>query len=378
MVKKILRHGYIIALAGSFLIASACSDKDVSKTVSTPKQAAAQAKDNVVEAPGKIKANDSKNIILDFSASVQTVHVKGGQHVKQGDELITLDIHDIKQQIFNKEKDLSQARLQLEVSTNDIASAEKELEREKSEYGSETDNNASTELKENDYKNAQDELNRAKEDLASKEALYETGAVSKNDLTTAQRRVQDAEKAVANKYLALSDGQNGRKDTMDKLETGISQQTAKVNNLKLNIEIQKQKIEVLESDIKQLKDKLSKSYIKEDKVVSDVKNGVVQEIAHVAGDFVQANTKLLNLVDLDSMVIEADVSEDFIKDVKSGAEVVILPLSDSSRQYKGRVLKIADVGVEKNGETVITTEISIDNPDEYIKPDFSVDVKISK
>jgi hypothetical protein len=41
-------------------------------------------------------------------------------------------------------------------------------------------------------------------------------------------------------------------------------------------------------------------------------------------------------------------------------------------------LKIADMGIEKNGETIIQIEISIDNVDEFIKPNFNVDVKISK
>lgn len=47
-------------------------------------------------------------------------------------------------------------------------------------------------------------------------------------------------------------------------------------------------------------------------------------------------------------------------------------------KYKGRVIKTEDMSTEKNGETVISAEISIDNADQFIKPDFNVDVKISK
>ncbi|MHB8064162.1 MAG: HlyD family secretion protein, partial [Ruminiclostridium sp.] len=333
---------------------------------------------NIIEAAGTIKANDSKNIVLDFSASVEDIPIEEGQRVKLGEELITLDIHAINQQILDMENDLKQAKLQLEVSMNDIDSAEKELLRQKNEYNTEKNNNTSIQLKENDYKNAQVGLNRVNGDLADQQSLFDVGGISEYDLELSKRKSEDAQKALNDKKLALDDSRTTRKQTLDKLQSGITQQTSNVNNLKLNIEIQNQKISKLESDLKQLKDKLNKSYLKGNNIISDYKNGLVQEIVPMEGDSIQPNTKLLNLVDMDSLVVDADVSEDFIKDVKVGAEVEILPLLDSGKQYKGHVLKIADMGIDKNGEIIIKTEISIDDIDDSIKPNFNVDVKISK
>ena len=104
----------------------------------------------------------------------------------------------------------------------------------------------------------------------------------------------------------------------------------------------------------------------------------MKDLLPITGDPVQPNVKLLNLVDMDSLVVVADVPEDFIKDVRIGSEVKILPLSDSEKTYKGHVLKISDMGIDKNGETMVQTEISIDDKDASIKPNFSVDVKILK
>lgn len=376
--KQLLKSVCFVMLCGIVLATSACStEKTVNTAASTSKQVQ-QVKENVIEAAGTIKANDTKNIILGFSASVDAISVKEGQRVKQGDVLIALDIHDINQQILDKENNLKQAQLQLEVSINDLNSAQKELQRQKTEYNTEKNNNVSVQLKENDYKNAQVELSRINEDLADNQALFDVGGISEYDLVVDKRKSEDAEKTVTNKKLSLDDARYSRQKTLDKLQTGITQQTATANNLKLNIEIQKQKLEVLESNLKQQKDQLNKSYIKENKIISDYKNGLVQEIVPVAGDSIQPNSKLLTLVNMDSLVVDADVSEDFIKDVKLGAEVDIIPLSDSTKQYKGHVLKIADMGVEKAGETMVLTEISIDNMDESIKSNFSVDVKISK
>lgn len=374
--KQLLSLGCVLILISIVLVTAGCGTKKSVQTTSVPKQV--QEQKNVIEAAGKIKANDVKNIILDFPATVLTVHVKEGQRVKQGEELVTLDIRDIQQQIRNSENNLSQGRLQLDISTNDINTYENELQQKIVEYNNEKNNNVSVELKEKDYAYAQELLNRVKEDLARKQSLYEASAVSKSELDAEQRKYEDTEKAVNDKRLLLDDVLNSRQQVLDKLQTGINQQESKINDLRLNIKIQRQKLSMLESDINLLKDKLNKSYIRENKIISDVKNGMIQEIARVSGDYIQTNTKLLNLVNMDSLIVEAEVSEDFIKDVKVGAEVEILPLSDSSKVYKGRVLKIADMGIEKNGETFIITQISIDNADEYIKPNFNVDVKILK
>ena len=375
--KQLMRLGGALLLISTVLVTSACGTPKSVQTMSVPKQMQKEQK-SVIEAAGKIKANDVKNIMLDFPAVVRSVHVKEGQRVKLGEELITLNISDIKQQILNKENDLIQGKLQLEINTNDLNTYENELQRNISDYDEEKDNNISVELKEKDYVYAQELLSHAKEDLAKEQSLYQSSAISKSELDAEQRKLEDVEKIVNDKKLLLDDVLSSRQQVLEKLQTGINQQESKVNDIKLNIKIQKQKLSMLESDIKQLKDKLNKGYIRENEIISDVKNGMVQEVSHVSGDYIQTNTKLLNLVNMDSLTVEAEVSEDFIRDVKVGSEVEIMPLSDSSKIYKGHVLKIADMGIEKNGETFIITQISIDNADEYIKPNFNVDIKISR
>lgn len=328
MINRFIRLGCMVLALGIAISSAGCGGEKAISTEQTTKQAEQVTRD-FVEAPGKIKANDIKNITLDFSVVVQGVRVKEGQRVKRGEELITLDIHDISQQINNKESDLRQGRLQLEISKNGLTT------------------------KQSDYQYAQELLNRAKEDYEKKLELYQRLEISQAEIEAEQRKVEDQEKIVKDKQMALED-------------------------TRLNIEIQKQKLQVLESDIGLLRGKLNKSFMNGNKVVSDVNNGLVQEITRVEGDSIQPNSKLLNLVNMDKLTVEADVSEDFIKNIKVGAEVEIYPLADPAKIYKGKVLKTADMGIEKNGETVILTEISIENIDEFLKPNFSVDVKIFK
>lgn len=331
--KTFLTQGYIVVLAGVVLFTTACGAQQTLQPISATEQVKT-ATDNVIEAAGKIKAKDTRNIILDFPAAVLAIPVEDGQRVTQGEELVTLDIYEIQQQIQDKQNALAIERLQLEKLQNDI------------------NNNAALEA--SALQTAQEELKRANEDLANKKALFEAGAISKLELDTAQYKVDDAQRKVADK------------------------QISQANANKLNLQMEQQKVSTLESDLKRLQDKLNKSYIQGDKVISDVQNGLIQESTHIAGDYVPANSKLLNLVNMDSLIVEADVPENLIKDVQVGAEVEIQLLADSTKVYKGHVQKIADRGVDKNGETVVATEISIDNGDEFVKPDFSVDVRITK
>lgn len=329
--KRLARLGCAALLSGIMIISAACGASE------PVKKADAQQKEeqgDFIEAAGKVTAGEIRNITLEFPAIVEDVLVEEGEHVKLGQELMSLDIHEIKQQITSMENSLKSERLQLEKL---ISSDTNNSMRESSALST-----------------AQENLSRANEDLQKKQALYEAGAIPRNEFTDAQRRVADAQRAVSDASISSS------------------------NDYKLSIEMQNQRISTLESDLNQLRSKLSKSYMQGSMIVSEFQNGMVQDITPVAGDTAQSSSRLLNLVNMDTLVVEAEVLEDFIKDVKPGAKADILPISDSGKQYKGTVTKIADMGVEKNGETVVTVQISIDDADKQIKPGFNVDVRIVK
>jgi hypothetical protein len=78
------------------------------------------------------------------------------------------------------------------------------------------------------------------------------------------------------------------------------------------------------------------------------------------------------------LYVLADVAEEFIKDVKLGKKATIIPVADNSRKYYGKVIRIADMAFEKNGETNVTVEISIDEQDGFLRPNFNVDVEIER
>ncbi|MDP4144874.1 MAG: efflux RND transporter periplasmic adaptor subunit [Bacillota bacterium] len=138
------------------------------------------------------------------------------------------------------------------------------------------------------------------------------------------------------------------------------------------------KIAAEQSELDAIKAKTSKSYISGSNVISDMDNAVVTDVGYKVGDAVSAEKAVITLEDLGSLLIQANVDEEFIKDVQEGKIVSIIPKSDPSSKLTGKVSRIESQAITQNGETYVPVEISIDNNNGKLLPNFNVDVEISK
>jgi len=112
--------------------------------------------------------------------------------------------------------------------------------------------------------------------------------------------------------------------------------------------------------------------------VSELDNAVVFDISCQPGDPVSEERKILSLQNLDTLVVETDVPEDFIRDVHPGAAARIVPVADPARAYTGRVAFISETAVDRSGQTVVPVQVTIEAPDGFLKPSFNVDVTIER
>lgn len=287
-----------------------------------------------VEVYGTIRALDTKNTMIDFPATIEIVHVRDGQRVKKGDALVTLNINEFKAELNKKENELSVARLEL-VKYNDDAELQKLLNTLKYE--------------EESYKKAEQELKN------KGEVLYKAGAISKVQLEEYSNNVEDRRKNIEEIELSLNSLKNER-----------------VNNIK----IQKEKISALDYALKGLREKFNSSHLINNVITTDIQNGLVYDLGYLPGDVVDPEKKVFSVINLDSLFVQADVAEEFIKDVSLNAQVTIGLVADKSKNYQGRVVRISDKAMQKNGETIIPVDIAIDNKDDFLRPDFNVDVSI--
>ncbi len=284
-----------------------------------------------IEAFGIVKAKKIKSITLDFPALVEKKVVSEGQRVKAGNVLFRFSSADYDATLRSKGFELSSAKFELKKT---------ELEMEK--------------LQE-DLRVAQSDVEKAAKDVAAKEKLYSTGGASQEQIEEERKKLQSAQQE----------------------ESRVGRSLAECSGGELNsLEMQRARIALLEGELRQLEEKSSRSYISGNAVVCDVTDGIVSDIGYAAGDSVSKDRKMCSLMDLDSIVVEANVPEEFIKDVHLGSAAEVVPTADNARSYGGSVVRISSLAVKVNGETVIPVEISLKKRDGFLMPNYNVDVTI--
>ncbi len=321
----------LIVLLSIALLAStaACGETVQAAPVATGQQDQKQS----VEAFGTVVASSAKDITLEFEAPVTQVYVKEGERVSSGQRLLSLDLTGITSTMETK-------KLSLEAAKNDAGRI-----------------STGTDLKKlaNDKRNAESIYEKSFRELATKEQLYATGSISKSELDNFKKQVDSDRKNLEDVTFAIENARNNNGSANDQktLESSL-----------------------LESELKVLGNKLTKPYISDSDIVSDVRNGIVYEIGYVQGDIASPQKKLLSILDTDTLQILADIPEEFYKNVKVGSSAAIVPVADKSRKYEGKVTYISGKATDSNGETQIPVRISIDKPDGFLLPGFNVDVSI--
>jgi multidrug resistance efflux pump len=308
-------------------------------------------KENSVEAFGIVKTTDIHNVNLGFTASVSGVEVREGQQIKKGDILMTLDIKDYMTQINAKQHELNVISLEISKLQGKMIEAD------------------ASKSKDPDVKKLVNDLDYAKQmyqsalkEKADKDELYKSGVISKYEFDEFIKLVDDKKKTIDdlsyNLDITMNNKQIGNKELKD------------------NINIQRERAVALEREIADMKGKLNKAFMKGEEIIADVENGVVFDLGYIEGDIVSPSQKVLSIMNLDGMIVRANVSEEFIKDVEIGQKVEIIPVADKSKKYNGTVKMISSRAEVQNGETVIPVEVAIDNNDGFLMPEYNVDVEI--
>lgn len=302
-----------------------------------------------IEAFGLVKTEESKYITIDFPAEILEVLVKEGQHVTYNEPIMTFDLSQYESQISEKKSELNIAKLEYEriiKNLDALSSLDNGVKKIQNEL------EFSTKL----YDQSVDNYN-------SDARLFNEGAISREAFEQSQLSMDEA------------------KSNLEKAQYEL-QQAVKSNEKELQsesdlCEIQAQRVLQLENSLSESESKLNKTYIKGSQVVSEYENAAIYNISYTPGDKADPSKKAFGIVNLNNLVVEADVVEEFIKDVKIGATVRIVPVADRTREYEGKVIFISQMAFAKNGETIVPIRISIDNSDSFIMPNYNVDVYIA-
>jgi HlyD family secretion protein len=326
-MKKIL---LVLLAIGLLASTAACGNEAAAAPVAT----ADQSQNQNVEAFGVVKATSVKNITLDFQAPITKLYIKEGERVKSGQPLVALDLSEMENTIGNKNLSLAAAKSNLNrtLSNTDL----KKLQ--------------------NDQKNAQTIYDKDAKELETKESLYSAGSITLNDLDSFKKQVDGDKKSLQDIAYAIENQKTSKGTENDQkiLESSL-----------------------LESDLKLLDSRLAKPYIKGSDVISDINDGLVYDLGYTQGDIAGPQKKLFSIMDLNTLVVEANIPEEFINDVKVGSTVSIIPTADKTRKYTGKVSYISGIASNNNGETQIPVNITVDNMDDFLLPGFNVDISVT-
>lgn len=104
--------------------------------------------------------------------------------------------------------------------------------------------------------------------------------------------------------------------------------------------------------------------------------GTVTDVDCLPGDQVMAGTYAMRIDDLSRMLVDVDVPEVDINQIKPGQSVRMTFDAIQGKQYNGEVIKVAQVGIVKQGGVDFTVTIELKDPDELVRPGMTAAVNI--
>lgn len=109
-------------------------------------------------------------------------------------------------------------------------------------------------------------------------------------------------------------------------------------------------------------------------------DGIITQITLKSDVLSRTSNPLITIADTNQYIALVTVGESFISDIQVGDEAVVKGTGFSGREYKGYVSKIYPTARKQfsgtSQETVVDIEITIEQPDQRLKPGFSSQVDI--
>ncbi|HEX2945874.1 MAG TPA: efflux RND transporter periplasmic adaptor subunit [Clostridia bacterium] len=395
MIEWILKHKKL-ALAGAALLVLLVAggiigynllqaDKAESLEAISPET----VQDDSLDAWGEVKYEKVYDINIDFPSVVTDVKVKEGDRVSMGQELVTLDMSEYLGTMEKLREQLAAGQAGLDTTVQDTGALSEDIAQLQKDIKTKTDElnkgtNSDLRILQTSLDLAKKELETAKKDVRDNQALYDAGTVSKSLLDQYADILDQREKALSDIGININRTKNALKTELDQLKiqlTSKQEQLDQINNSNgANTAKQNSSVAASRIDLDIMKSKSEKDYLNSNSIVSSVKNGIVQNIGVINGTMLGTQnmpTRVLQLIDADSIVVSAEVDEEFIKNVTLGETVEIVPTSDTTLSIPGVVSQISNVAVEKDGKRIVKVEVKPQDTEGQLKPGYTADVYFS-
>ncbi len=374
---------FVVLIAATVIFVQKKKDMEAMRAADTPVTLNSTAE---MEAWGEVMYSRIENISIDFPSTVTDVKVKEGERVTLNQPLVDIDLTEYNGSIEKLNKQMIANQLALEAAPQDIsalqadaARLQEEIARKKEEHNNDT----ATDIKllQNSIELALKELEDAKTEFQDYQSLYDEGAVSKTVLNQYESALNQRQKAVDDLEASIKKTKTALKDELNMLDISLKSKQIQISQLRdgnsTSVAMQESSVSATEVDLSIMTGKLEKDYIKDNQIVSNVKNGIVKNIAVINGNRLGVQgvpTSILQIIDADSITVSAEVYEEFIGSVQVGDAVKIVPTSFPDISLEGTVTHIPALAVEKDGRRVVRVIINPDDSENILKPGFTADV----
>lgn len=340
-----------------------------------------------VTASGTTVAADPVSIFIELSQEVDKVFAEVGDKVNEGDLLVTYDIEDTQRELNDKLAEANATVENAKISLSELSApaegaellelqsqvvnAEKSIEDIKSQIDSydikisqaqtDADNTKKTMdnyaellivggISQQEYDNAEQSYQKALDTLTQTE----------NDKATTELSLQTAELSLQKAKLNLENGQNKTNDVTT------------ANSIKK----QQNTLETAQRNVSSIQYNINKLTAATYSPIS----GTVIESNAVEGQMLTDSTVMMKIADLSNLDVEAYVSEYDIAQIEVGQKVEMTSDGIEGKVYTGTVTKIEPTASTQStmsgSETVVPIVVHMEDPDELMKPGFSLDLEI--
>ena len=340
-----------------------------------------------VTASGTTVAADPVSIFIELSQEVEEVFAEVGDTVNEGDLLVTYDIEDTQRELKDKlaEANATVENAQISLSElsapvegaellelqNQVVNAEKNIKDTQSQIDS-------YDIK---IAQAQTEVDNAKRTMEDNAQLLTVGGISQQEydnaeqayqkaldtLTQTQNDKQTAELSLQTAELSLQKAQLNLEESQNKTSS-----TATQNSIKK----QQNTLETAQRNVSSIQYNINKLTAATYSPIS----GTVIESNAVEGQMLTDSTVMMKIADLSNLDVEAYVSEYDKAQIEVGQKVEIKSDGIEGKVYTGTVTKIEPTASTQStmsgSETVVPIVVHMEDPDELMKPGFSLDLEI--
>lgn len=291
-----------------------------------------------VGATGTVHSNQSAVLIWQTNGIVESINVKLDDQVNAHDVLAQLSKTSLTQNIIMAEADLVDAQKSLEdLQKSQVAVAEAQL--------------AVVNAKD-DYENA----------LQDREALNHEITYTERKMTAFGPRLKEKKRDATVKEIEEADAK-------------LAVAEAKLMDAQREFERIKSGTDPRQVAAAQARVSAAQATIDLARITAPFA-GRITEVNTKPGDVVSAGVEAFRLDDMSHLLVDVDVSEVDINQIKIGQPAVITFDSISGKEYTGKVTEVARVGTITNGVVNFIVTVEIENADELVLPQMTAGVNI--